>query len=167
MKRTELHIVKYMIAQVVKHRLLRVLICSLLLGALLQVLPTILPHSFAHFLQLPVAAASNPIQTENGNPGTPGWDDFSSVAQQDAISGFGSKISVNHGDSIDFYVTTTASSFTIDIFRTGWYQGIGARQLVSLGSFPGVHQPIPAPDPVTGMVSCANWTKTTTLNVPA
>src|SRR5258708_38971624 len=104
MKRTELHIVKYMIAQVVKHRLLRVLICALLLGALLQVLPTILPHSFAHSLQLPVAAAaSNPIQIENGNPGTPGWDDFSSVSQQDAISGYDSKISVNHSDSIDFY----------------------------------------------------------------
>ncbi len=108
----------------------------------------------------------NPIQIENNNPGTPGWNDFSSSLQPDLISGFGSKISVNHGDSIDFYVTTTAPSFTIDIFRTGYYQGIGARLITSLGSFPGLHQAIPNPDPVTGIISCTNWVKTTTLQIP-
>ena len=123
--------------------------------------------SFLGFATVASAAAQNPIQAENSLPGTPGWDDFASIAQQDAISGFASKTSVNHGDSIDFYVTTTAASFTIDIFRTGWYQGIGARLVQSLGTFPGVHQAIPAPDPVTGMVSCDHWTKTTTLNVPS
>jgi len=111
--------------------------------------------------------ALNAIQVENSNPGTPGWDDFSSVAQQDAISGYGSKISVNHGDSLDLYVTTTAASFTIDVFRTGWYAGVGARRLASLGSFPGVHRAIPTPDPVTGLVAATDWTKTTTLTIPS
>ena len=166
MKRTEVHIVKSMPVQIVKHQLLRILTFTLLIGTLLVLLAT-LSHGFGDFLQNhPVAAAANPIQIENSNPGTPGWDNFSSVSKQDAISGYGSKISVNHGDSIDFYVTTTAASFTIDIFRTGWYQGIGARKLASLGSFPGVHQAIPAPDPVTGMIAC-NWTKTTTLTFPS
>src|SRR5258706_4104059 len=113
------------------------------------------------------ASSQNPIQIENSNPGTPGWNDFSSSLQPDAISGFGSKISVNHGDSIDLYVTTTAPGFTIDIFRTGYYQGIGARLITSLGSFPGRHQAIPNPDPVTGMISCTNWVKTTTLQIPS
>ena len=62
----------------------------------------------------PAAPPLNAIQIENAKPGTPGWDDFAAVAQQDAINGFGSKISVNHGDSLDLYVTTTAASFTID-----------------------------------------------------
>ena len=114
-----------------------------------------------------VAAGLNPIQIENNNPGTPNWDDFSASLQPDLISGFGSQISVNHGGSIDFYVTTTAPSFTIDIFRTGYYQGIGARLMTSLGSFTGVHQAIPQPDPVTGMIACTNWTKTTTLQIPS
>src|SRR5689334_8131302 len=109
----------------------------------------------------------NPIQIENQKPGTPGWDDFASSSQQDLINGFASQISVNHGDPIDFYVTTTAPSFTINIFRMGWYGGVGARLVASLGSFPGVHQAIPSPDPVTGMVSCDNWQKTTTFNVPS
>ncbi len=113
------------------------------------------------------AAGPNPIQQENSLPGTPGWNDFSADLQPDTISGFGSQISVNHGGSIDFYVTTTAPSFTIDIFRTGYYQGIGARLIESLGSFPGHHQAIPNPDPVTGMIACTNWTKTTTLQIPS
>ena len=115
----------------------------------------------------PAAPPLNAIQIENAKPGTPGWDDFASVAQQDAISGFGSKISVNHGDSLDLYVTTTAPSFTIDIYRMGWYGGVGARRVAQLGTFPGVHQAIPAPNPVTGMVSCENWTKTTTVDIPS
>jgi Fibronectin type III domain len=115
-----------------------------------------------------VAAAPgpNPIQVENAKAGDPSWDQFASVSQQDAISGYGSTISVNRGNPIDFFITTTAASLTIDIYRTGWYNGDGARKVASLGTFPGVHQAIPPPDPVTGMVAC-HWQKTTTLNVPA
>ncbi|HEX8997895.1 MAG TPA: N,N-dimethylformamidase beta subunit family domain-containing protein [Ktedonobacterales bacterium] len=113
------------------------------------------------------AATLNPIQAENSLPGDPTWNDFASVAAQDAISGFGSKISVNHGDSLDLYVTTTAASFTISVYRTGWYNGDGARLISTLGPFTGVHQVIPAPNPVTGMVSCTSWTKTTTLSIPS
>jgi len=112
------------------------------------------------------AASPNAIQIENAKPGTANWYDFSASATQDAINGFGSKISVNHGSPIDFYVTTTAPSFTIDILRTGWYGGLGARLVTSLGSFAGVHQAIPPPDAVTGMVAATSWTKTTTLNIP-
>jgi Abnormal spindle-like microcephaly-assoc'd, ASPM-SPD-2-Hydin len=113
------------------------------------------------------AATQNAIQIENAQPGTPSWNDFAAIATQDAINGYGSKISVNHGDSIDLYVTTTAATFTIDIFRTGWYGGVGARLVAPLGSFPGVHQAIPPPDAVTGMVAATNWTKTTTLAIPS
>ncbi len=83
------------------------------------------------------------------------------------LSGFGSKISVNHGESLDFYVTTTAPTFTIDVYRTGYYGGAGARLIPSLGSFTGLHQAIPTPDSVTGLISCSSWTKTTTLTIPS
>jgi hypothetical protein len=114
------------------------------------------------------AATLNAIQTENQLTGDPTWDNFASVGQQDAISGYASPISVNHGQPIDFYITTTASSFTIKVYRMGWYGGAGARLMSSMGTFTGVHQAIPSPDPVTGMVSCdGKWQKTTTLNVPS
>jgi len=114
------------------------------------------------------AATLNAIQIENQQTGDPNWDNFASIAQQDAISGYASPISVNHGQPIDFYITTTASNFTIKVYRMGWYGGAGARLMVSLGMFAGVHQAIPAPDPVTGMVSAdGKWQKSTTLNVPS
>jgi hypothetical protein len=91
---------------------------------------------------------------------------FASVLDPTAISGYGSSISVNHGGSIDFYVTTTASSFTVDVFRTGWYGGAGGRLMRSLGSFPGVNQPQATPDPTLGTVT-EHWSRSTTLQVPS
>src|SRR5213593_1209458 len=98
------------------------------------------------------ASTQNAIQIENAKPGTSSWNDFSAIATH---------------DTINLYVTTTAANFTIDIFRTGWYGGVGARLVASLGSFTGVHQAIPAPDAVTGMVAATSWTKTTTLAIPS
>src|SRR5438034_9063510 len=136
----------------------------LLFGALIFTL-TLGAFPLINNLKPALAAGQNAIQTENNLPGDPNWNDFSASLTQDALSGYGSKISVNHGDSIDFFVTTTAPSFSIDIYRTGWYHGDGARLMTSLGTFTGVHQAIPNPDPVTGMVTC-NWTKATTLTIP-
>ena len=140
-----------------------IVVSALLVVMLLPALPLV--HFFG---PVPAKAAdSNAIQIENSKAGTQGWNDFSADLAPDTLSGFGSKISVNHGDSIDFYVTTTAPSFTINIYRTGYYGGAGARLISSLGSFPGLHQVIPAPDKVTGIISCSNWTRTTTLNIPS
>lgn len=138
----------------------------LLAGVLAVIAPQTFTHPFSPATASAHADSQNAIQIENSNPGTPGWNDFSAVLNDTTLSGYGSKISVNHGDSIDFYVTTIASSVSIDIYRTGYYGGVGARKLTSLGSFPGVQQPIPTPDPVTGLITC-NWSKTATLNVPS
>jgi hypothetical protein len=72
---------------------------------------------------------------------------------------------VNLGGSIDFFVGTTTATVSIDIYRTGWYNGVGARLVTSMGSFTGVRQLVPSPNATTGMIACT-WTKTTTLNVP-
>ena len=155
---------KHKVASVFKDKIALVVVGVLLAATLLT---GVITHST--FFSVPQAHASgpNPIQVENSKPGTPGWDDFSSDLTPDTLSGFGSQISVNQGDSLSFYVTTTAPSFTIDIYRTGYYQGIGARLIQSLGSFPGLHQAIPTPDPVTGLIACTNWTKTTTITIPS
>src|SRR3989441_796452 len=141
-----------------------VVVSTIVLVTLLVLLPQAPGHFFA---PMQAKAAQNPIQIENSKAGTPGWNDFSADLAPDTLSGFGSKISVNHSDSIDFYVTTTAPSFTINIYRTGYYGGAGARLITSLGSFPGLHQAIPAPDKVIGIISCSNWVKSTTLNIPS
>ena len=73
------------------------------------------------------------------------------------IEGYASATSVNRGDSLDLFVNTNSPSYTLEVFRTGWYQGIGARRLLGPVIIPGTAQIIPAPDPITGLVE-ANWT---------
>jgi hypothetical protein len=107
----------------------------------------------------------NPIQAENALAGDPTWNQFSTNVDPLALSGYASKISLNKGDSVDFNITTKDSTVSIDIYRTGYYNGDGARKILSMGSFPGQRQAIAAPDPTTGMVAM-NWTKTATLVVP-
>ena len=111
-------------------------------------------------------AQLNAIQAENRLPGDPNWGDFTEPPTPAAISGYASQISVNHGQSLDLMVTTTAASVAIDVFRMGWYNGAGARLMQSLGSFPGVNQQQALPNAATGMV-VESWSRTTTLNVPA
>ncbi len=110
--------------------------------------------------------SGNPIQQENCQAGDASWGDFASVLDPTAISGYGSAISVNRGGSLDLFITTTAPSLNIDVFRMGWYGGAGGRRVASLGSFPGVNQPQATPDPALGMV-IENWSRTTTLQVPS
>src|SRR5579871_1925308 len=41
------------------------------------------------------------------------------------IKGYAGKTSIDHGQAIDLYVSTTAASYTLDIYRSGWYGGTG------------------------------------------
>src|SRR6185437_7264624 len=100
------------------------------------------------------SAASNAIQIENTQPGDSTWDDFSANLSQTALSGYSSPISVNHGQTVSFYVTTTSASVQIKIYRMGWYGGTGARLMQTMGPYAGQQQPIPNPDKDTGIVVC-------------
>ena len=108
----------------------------------------------------------NNVQRENLQAGDPNWGNFSLPTSETALAAYGSQISVNHGQSIDFYVTTTAGTVAIDIYRMGWYGGAGARHMASLGNFAGVNQPQAQPTAATGMIA-ENWSRTATLNVPS
>lgn len=111
------------------------------------------------------SGASNPIQIENLNTGTDAWYPSNS-ADNHEIEGFASLTSVNAGDSINFFVSTTDPQYTLTVYRLGYYQGLGGRQMTSPVTRTGLSQITPAPDPVTGMVEC-RWTNPYTLAVPA
>lgn len=110
-----------------------------------------------------VVHAANPIQIENAKPGSPEWSMFSEA--QGEIEGYASATSVNQGESISFFVNTTAATYNIDIFRTGWYGGAGARRVAPTVTRTGIRQVIPTPDPVTGLIEC-NWTDPYTITIP-
>ena len=80
----------------------------------------------------PCGPTINPIVCENQKPGTDPavWD--ISGAGDPTIQGFATDISVNAGQRVDFKIDTDASSYRIDIYRTGWYQGLGARKIDSV-----------------------------------
>ena len=118
-------------------------------------------------------AVSNlsPVALENQQPGADNWGMwFGGMPADDVgkqIKGYASATSVNKGGSITFYVSVaTAQTYTIDIYRMGYYQGHGGRLLQSVGPLAGQPQP-PCPAEVnTGMIEC-NWAAGYTLQVPS
>ena len=109
-------------------------------------------------------AAANPVQIENARPGTGDWKLFSEAVNGE-VEGYASATSVNQGESISFYVSSTAPQYNIDIFRMGWYGGQGARRLANTVTRTGFQQVVPTPDPVTGLIEC-NWTDPYTITIP-
>jgi hypothetical protein len=53
----------------------------------------------------------------------------------------------------------------MDVYRMGWYQGLGGRLMQSIGPLQGVAQPACPVDATTGLIEC-NWTPSYTLTVP-
>lgn len=76
------------------------------------------------------ALAANPVQLENAKPGTAAWQ-LTSPAQYREIEGYASLTSVNRGGTISLFVNTIAPTYTIEIYRMGWYGGLGGRQLLA------------------------------------
>ena len=90
-------------------------------------------------------------------------------AGDSSIQGFATDISVNIGQRIDFKIKTDASAYTIDIYRIGWYQGLGARKIASVtpsASLP-QNQPNCITDATTELYDCGNWAVSASWNVPA
>ena len=88
-----------------------------------------------------------------------------SLTQSGAIEGYASLTSVNRGGRIKLFVNTASPTYTLDIFRMGYYGGLGARRMMNTVTRPGKVQVIPSPDPATGLVEC-NWLNPFVLDIP-
>lgn len=117
----------------------------------------------------PCDVGSNPISCENSKPGTDPsvWD--IGGAGDPSIQGFSSDISVNVGSSIDFKINTDAKAYKITIFRSGYYQGLGARQIATVAPSATLPQSQPQciSDPVTGLYDCGTWKASASWAVPS
>src|SRR6266566_972887 len=117
---------------------------------------------------VPAAGADNPIVVENAQPGSSAWLTGSLISDDAVgqIKGFGSANSVRQGDSITFYITVNpAQTYTIDVFRVGWYGGLGGRLQRHAGPLDGAPQSACDSDPNTGLIAC-NWAPSYTLQIP-
>src|SRR3954468_17893622 len=126
------------------------------------------PSSFA-------AAQPNLIRKENRRPGTRDWMltntriDPKTKYRCPWIEGYCSRTSVSAGEQINFHVSTnSASPFTIDLYRMGYYGGAGGRHILTLGPYAGAVQPDPPVgpkrlreckwDPCISLVIPSDWT---------
>ena len=100
-------------------------------------------------------ASANPLVEENNLFGSKDWI-LTRPAFGREIEGYASACSASRGQTVYLYVNTAAPSYTIEIFRMGWYGGGGARRILDPVTARGVRQPIPIPDPETGLVDC-DW----------
>jgi hypothetical protein len=90
------------------------------------------------------------IPDENARSGAPDWQltrarlERAGGVRSPWIEGYCSKQSVAAGESIRFMVSTNPKrEFVIEIFRTGYYAGRGARLMTTLGPIQGKTQTLP------------------------
>lgn len=117
---------------------------------------------------VPLLAATppqtNPTALENQKPGTTDWQ-LKKPAMKQEIEGYASLTSVNRGNTIQFFVNTKDPYYRLEIFRMGWYQGLGARRMTDPIIRQGFRQPLPVEDPASGLIEC-DWKDPYVLRIP-
>ena len=115
------------------------------------------------------ANPKNPIERENCLPGNPPGDWQVEGGGDPTIQGFATDISANIGDTIAFKIKTDARNYNIEIFRIGYYSGLGVDKIASFA--PSVQLPQSQPacifDNTTQLVDCGNWAVSASWTVPA
>ena len=129
----------------------------------------------------PCDTPANEIVAENclgGHPATE-WD--INGYGDPSIQGFGTDISVALGESIDFKIDTDSDDYRIDIYRMGYYGGMGARKVDSVE--PSAVLPQVQPECLRGaipvlaegggldtwpapLVDCGNWAVSASWRAP-
>jgi len=96
----------------------------------------------------------SPIAVENGRPGTPRWE-LSSPALRHEIEGYADRASAAPGETLFLCVSSVSPRFTVEVYRMGWYGGIGARRVLTLPGVPGATRRLPTPRPGDGLIECS------------
>ncbi|MCI4677062.1 DUF4082 domain-containing protein [Rhodoblastus acidophilus] len=118
----------------------------------------------------PVTGTPNAIVAENQLAGTPmsvWWVDPGQDSTK--LEGFTTQMGTNVGGTVQFKIDnlTGNGSYTISIYRLGYYGGDGARLVTTINHSGGViAQPAALTDPSTGLVDAGNWSVTDSWNVP-
>ena len=154
-------------------------------GVLLILLPLIPLATGCDIQELMVAYAcarpANEIVAENcleGHPATE-WD--INGYGDPSIQGFGTEIAIARGETVEFKVDTDSDDYRIDIYRMGYYGGMGARRVDSIEPSAALPQEQPeclrGPIPVLAegggvvewpapLVDCGNWAVSASWRAP-
>ena len=114
---------------------------------------------------------ANAIVAENCLPGNPASEWDVSGAGDPSIQGFATDISVNAGGTVDFKIDTGSTAYHVDIYRLGYYGGLGARKVATISPSASLPQTQPACLlDATGNVNltdCGNWAISASWAVPS
>ena len=113
-------------------------------------------------------AHANAISDENSLTGSPPSEWEVNGAGDESIQGFATDISVDQGGTIDFKIKTDATDYRIDIYRLGYYAGLGARHVATIQPSATLPQVQPACffDPDTRLLDCGTWDVSASWTVP-
>ncbi|MCI0350777.1 MAG: DUF4082 domain-containing protein [Acidobacteriales bacterium] len=120
------------------------------------------------------ATPANSIVAENCKLGSPDSEWNITGAGDPSIQGFATDMSFNVGATANFKIKTDASAYSIDIYRMGYYAGMGARKVASIlpsASLPQI-QPACVTDTTvglggSGLFDCGNWAVSASWPIPA
>ncbi|NKL64137.1 DUF4082 domain-containing protein [Rhizobium leguminosarum] len=112
------------------------------------------------------ATASNAIVLENQKQGNPESEWGIDGAGSTNIEGFATDISVDNGKTVSFKINTNSTNYRIDIYRLGYYGGMGARKVATMQHTGLQTQPNPLRNATTGTVDAGNWAVSASWTVP-
>src|SRR5262245_44235963 len=119
-----------------------------------------------------IQARRDLMRAENDKPGTSEWMlsntriDPQTRYRCPWIEGYCSRTSVRAGETLEIKVSTNPpSTFTIDLYRLGYYGGRGGRHLGRLGAFKGQVQPDPPVGPER--VRECGWETSAKVEIPS
>lgn len=117
-----------------------------------------------------IAPAVNAIVTENLLPGNPASEWQISGIGDPTLQGFATDISVDQGQTVSFKIDNPQlAAYRVDIYRMGYYAGLGARKVATIPSSQTLRfaQPSPLFDPATRLVDAGNWSVSASWAVPS
>ena len=105
------------------------LVRFLAVAAALSLFATTESSRVAMHAQSSCGASINPIACENAKPGNLASEWDVSGSGDASIQGFATNISVVPGETVQFKIDTPSSNYRLDIYRMGFYGGMGARKV--------------------------------------
>src|SRR5262245_22022151 len=78
------------------------------------------------------AAPANKVVAENCRAGNPREEWDVNGTGDPEIQGFATDMSVNLGGTVQFKIKSSSPRYRVDIYRTGWYGGRGARLIQTM-----------------------------------
>jgi hypothetical protein len=110
----------------------------------------------------PARADGSWVVAENLLPGTTDWR-IPNTARR-GIAGFADRVSATAGEQVQLFVDTKKATFDVVLYRLGWYQGAGGREIWRATAVPGTDQPDPTVTTVTNTVE-TEWAPSVALTI--